>query len=154
MMTSHLPAFFVNCFFSGLNSAIVLSHRYPEPGQLRMRKRSPQGPTSDVHICTDMSLFELHKSWVQQTSLGKPMSRATLQPSTSEIGTDDGRRQGVPGDCETALPLRSHAPSLAVVLLEASAYEPPRLGETLPRRGAAETVRRLKVCTYLCTVDV
>jgi flavin-dependent dehydrogenase len=39
---------------------------------------------------------------------------------------------GGPGGCATALSLRSHARSLAVVLIEASAYQPPRLGETLP----------------------
>lgn len=39
---------------------------------------------------------------------------------------------GGPGGCATALSLRSHAPSLAVVLIEASHYETQRIGETLP----------------------
>jgi flavin-dependent dehydrogenase len=39
---------------------------------------------------------------------------------------------GGPAGCATALALRAHAPGLSVVLLEASAYDRPRLGETLP----------------------
>ncbi len=39
---------------------------------------------------------------------------------------------GGPAGCATALALRAHAPTLRVVLLEASAYQHPRLGETLP----------------------
>jgi len=39
---------------------------------------------------------------------------------------------GGPAGCATALSLRSHEPSLSVIIIEASAYEPPRLGETLP----------------------
>jgi flavin-dependent dehydrogenase len=39
---------------------------------------------------------------------------------------------GGPAGCATALSLRSHAPSLSVIILETSAYERPRLGETLP----------------------
>jgi len=38
---------------------------------------------------------------------------------------------GGPGGCATALSLRAHAPALGVVLIEASAYERPRIGETL-----------------------
>jgi 2-polyprenyl-6-methoxyphenol hydroxylase-like FAD-dependent oxidoreductase len=38
---------------------------------------------------------------------------------------------GGPGGCATALSLRVHAPSLSVVLVEASHYDQPRLGETL-----------------------
>lgn len=39
---------------------------------------------------------------------------------------------GGPGGSATALSLRAHAPSLSVVLLEASHYEALRIGETLP----------------------
>lgn len=39
---------------------------------------------------------------------------------------------GGPGGCAAALSLRAHAPALSVALLEASAYEERRLGETLP----------------------
>ncbi|MCI0487336.1 MAG: tryptophan 7-halogenase, partial [Blastocatellia bacterium] len=39
---------------------------------------------------------------------------------------------GGPAGCATALSLRSHAPSLSVALIEASAYDRPRIGEVLP----------------------
>ena len=39
---------------------------------------------------------------------------------------------GGPAGCATALSLRSHCPSLKLVLLEASAYAQPRVGEVLP----------------------
>jgi flavin-dependent dehydrogenase len=39
---------------------------------------------------------------------------------------------GGPAGCATALALRAHAPGLEVALLEATAYDRPRLGETLP----------------------
>jgi flavin-dependent dehydrogenase len=39
---------------------------------------------------------------------------------------------GGPGGSATALSLRAHAPSLNVVLIEASRYETQRIGETLP----------------------
>ena len=39
---------------------------------------------------------------------------------------------GGPGGSATALALRAHAPSLSVALIEASRYESPRIGETLP----------------------
>jgi flavin-dependent dehydrogenase len=39
---------------------------------------------------------------------------------------------GGPAGCAAALSLRAHAPVLRVVLAEASAYESPRIGETLP----------------------
>jgi flavin-dependent dehydrogenase len=39
---------------------------------------------------------------------------------------------GGPGGSATALSLRAHAPSLSVVLIEASHYESLRIGETLP----------------------
>ena len=39
---------------------------------------------------------------------------------------------GGPGGSATALSLRAHAPSLSVVLIEASHYETLRIGETLP----------------------
>jgi flavin-dependent dehydrogenase len=39
---------------------------------------------------------------------------------------------GGPGGAATALSLRAHAPSLSVVLIEASHYEAPRIGEALP----------------------
>jgi flavin-dependent dehydrogenase len=39
---------------------------------------------------------------------------------------------GGPGGSATAIALRAHAPSLSVVLIEASRYETPRIGETLP----------------------
>ncbi|MGB7924361.1 MAG: NAD(P)/FAD-dependent oxidoreductase [Pyrinomonadaceae bacterium] len=39
---------------------------------------------------------------------------------------------GGPGGSATALSLRAHAPSLSVVLIEASRYETIRIGETLP----------------------
>src|ERR671924_1350434 len=48
MTTSHLPAFLVNCFFSALNSAIVLSRRPTRPGRHLTRKRSPRGSIQDV----------------------------------------------------------------------------------------------------------
>ncbi len=49
---------------------------------------------------------------------------------------------GGPAGCAAALSLRSHAPSLSVVLVEASAYESVRVGETLPP-PAAEVLRHL-----------
>lgn len=39
---------------------------------------------------------------------------------------------GGPGGCATALSLRTHAPALSVILIEASTYEDVRVGETLP----------------------
>jgi flavin-dependent dehydrogenase len=47
---------------------------------------------------------------------------------------------GGPGGSATALALRRHAPSLSVVLIEASAYDTQRIGETLPppARGILE----------------
>jgi flavin-dependent dehydrogenase len=39
---------------------------------------------------------------------------------------------GGPGGSATALGLRTYAPSLSVVLIEASSYATPRIGETLP----------------------
>lgn len=39
---------------------------------------------------------------------------------------------GGPGGCATALSLRAFAPSLSIVLIEASRYDAPRIGETLP----------------------
>lgn len=39
---------------------------------------------------------------------------------------------GGPAGCATALSLRSHAPALKVALVEASLYNEPRVGETLP----------------------
>jgi flavin-dependent dehydrogenase len=39
---------------------------------------------------------------------------------------------GGPAGCAAGLALRDHAPGLRVALIEASAYESPRLGETLP----------------------
>jgi flavin-dependent dehydrogenase len=39
---------------------------------------------------------------------------------------------GGPGGSATAISLRAHAPSLSVILIEASNYDTPRLGETLP----------------------
>ncbi len=39
---------------------------------------------------------------------------------------------GGPGGCATALALRAHAPGLSVALVEASGYEDPRVGESLP----------------------
>lgn len=41
---------------------------------------------------------------------------------------------GGPGGCATALALRSHAPGLAVVVIEALGSAAPRLGESLPPR--------------------
>jgi len=47
---------------------------------------------------------------------------------------------GGPAGCACALALRAHAPSLAVTLYEASPYDAPRVGETLPplARGILE----------------
>jgi 2-polyprenyl-6-methoxyphenol hydroxylase-like FAD-dependent oxidoreductase len=39
---------------------------------------------------------------------------------------------GGPGGSATALSLRAHAPALSIALIEASRYETPRVGETLP----------------------
>lgn len=39
---------------------------------------------------------------------------------------------GGPAGCAAGLSLRSHAPQLSVIVIEASAYEGPRIGETLP----------------------
>lgn len=39
---------------------------------------------------------------------------------------------GGPGGCAAAIALRAHAPGLSVALLEATAYDRPRVGETLP----------------------
>jgi len=39
---------------------------------------------------------------------------------------------GGPAGCATALSLRTHAPSLSIVVIEASRYDTPRIGETLP----------------------
>jgi flavin-dependent dehydrogenase len=43
---------------------------------------------------------------------------------------------GGPGGCAAALSLRVHAPGLSVVVVEASGYEGPRIGETLPPPAA------------------
>lgn len=51
---------------------------------------------------------------------------------------------GGPAGCAAALTLRAHAPGLRVVLLEASRYERPRIGETLPP-AAAGVLRHLGV---------
>jgi flavin-dependent dehydrogenase len=42
---------------------------------------------------------------------------------------------GGPGGSAAALSLRAHAPSLSVVVIEASSYDTPRFGETLPPIG-------------------
>lgn len=39
---------------------------------------------------------------------------------------------GGPAGCATAISLRAHAPALSVTLVEASAYDQPRIGEVLP----------------------
>ena len=39
---------------------------------------------------------------------------------------------GGPGGCAAALSLRAFAPSLSVALIEATKYDAPRIGETLP----------------------
>ncbi|HEX8907414.1 MAG TPA: FAD-dependent monooxygenase, partial [Longimicrobiaceae bacterium] len=44
---------------------------------------------------------------------------------------------GGPGGCAAALMLRRHAPGLTVALLEASRYQGPRIGETLPPPASA-----------------
>lgn len=51
---------------------------------------------------------------------------------------------GGPGGCAAALALRAHAPGLSVALVEASEYDAPRVGETLPP-PAAEVLRHLGV---------
>src|SRR3977135_1405315 len=51
-----------------------------------------------------------------------------MTPSTFDVSIVGG----VPGGAATALSLRAHAPSLSVVVIEASHYEVPRIGETLP----------------------
>ena len=51
-----------------------------------------------------------------------------MQPSSFDVAIVGGG----PAGSATALSLRSHAPSLAVVLIEASRYETLRIGETLP----------------------
>jgi flavin-dependent dehydrogenase len=50
----------------------------------------------------------------------------------AELAFDVAVVGGGPAGCAAALALRAHAPGLSVLLLEASAYESPRLGETLP----------------------
>lgn len=39
---------------------------------------------------------------------------------------------GGPAGCATALSLRTHAPSLSVIIIESSSYDRPRIGEVLP----------------------
>ena len=51
---------------------------------------------------------------------------------------------GGPGGCATALSLADHVPSLSVSLIEASAYERPRVGESLPP-PASRMLRHLGV---------
>jgi len=51
-----------------------------------------------------------------------------MNPSSFDVAVVGGG----PGGSATALSLRAHAPSLSVVLIEASRYETPRIGETLP----------------------
>jgi flavin-dependent dehydrogenase len=51
---------------------------------------------------------------------------------------------GGPGGCAAALMLRAHAPSLTVALVEASRYDAPRIGETLPP-GAGRMLEHLGV---------
>jgi flavin-dependent dehydrogenase len=51
-----------------------------------------------------------------------------MTPSSCDVAIVGGG----PGGSATALSLRAHAPSLSVVLIEASHYETVRVGETLP----------------------
>jgi flavin-dependent dehydrogenase len=51
-----------------------------------------------------------------------------MTPSSFDVAVVGGG----PGGAATALSLRAHAPSLSVVLIEASHYEAVRVGETLP----------------------
>ena len=51
-----------------------------------------------------------------------------MMPSSFDVAVVGGG----PGGSATALSLRAHAPSLSVVLIEASHYEAVRVGETLP----------------------
>lgn len=56
---------------------------------------------------------------------------------------------GGPAGCATALSLRTHAPALSVVLIEASGYESPRIGETLPP-PARRILQHLEVWDAFC----
>jgi flavin-dependent dehydrogenase len=58
--------------------------------------------------------------------------RGVVERSVAERVFDVAVVGGGPAGCATALALRAHAPGLGIVLLEASAYDRPRLGETLP----------------------
>ena len=54
-----------------------------------------------------------------------------MQPDPVDV-VDVAIIGGGPAGCAAGLALRDHAPALRVVLVEASAYDSPRLGETLP----------------------
>jgi flavin-dependent dehydrogenase len=56
---------------------------------------------------------------------------------------------GGPGGAATALALRARAPWLTVALIEASCYETPRIGETLPP-PARDILEHLKVWSAFC----
>src|ERR1051326_3629846 len=59
---------------------------------------------------------------------------------------------GGPGGSATAISLRAHAPSLSVVLIEASHYDGVRVGETLPPQ-ARSILDHLKVWDEFCRLS-
>jgi flavin-dependent dehydrogenase len=59
---------------------------------------------------------------------------------------------GGPGGAATAISLRAHAPSLSVVLIEASHYDGVRVGETLPP-PARSILDHLKVWDEFCRLS-
>src|ERR1043166_5963852 len=59
---------------------------------------------------------------------------------------------GGPGGSATAISLRAHAPSLSVILIEASQYHGVRVGETLPP-PARSILDHLKVWDKFCRLS-
>ncbi len=73
------------------------------------------------------------RSVVGRGVVGRGMAeRSVVGRGVAERVFDVAVVGGGPAGCATALALRAHAPGLDIVLLEASAYDRPRLGETLP----------------------
>ena len=75
-------------------------------------------------------------------------SRRLLKSSSFDVAIIGGG----PGGSATAISLRAHAPSLSVVLIEASHYDGVRVGETLPPQ-ARSILDHLKVWDEFCRLS-
>src|ERR1051326_1080525 len=75
-------------------------------------------------------------------------SRRLLKSSSFDVAIIGGG----PGGSATAISLRAHAPSLSVVLIEASHYDGVRVGETLPPQ-ARSILDHLEVWDEFCRLS-